>query len=283
MSVVTQGSQDMPTHSGIESGPIRVVVFGGGPVLERGIKQFICRLSEHPDIQFLGAFCQSATQSFPAVIFDLWRRRRFLALPVLVIQVASALSRFLMQPRAEMELKRKLARLSDRVHFVADIHAEMVLELIRSLEPDLGLIYGSPILKPKIFEIPRLGTLGIHHGKVPEYRGKKTTFWAILNKEKTVGVTIQKVNAGLDTGSIVKEGEVIVGNHSHRIVWNELEKLGLNLYIQAIIEVKEGGAIYRSQVGKKGKLYKDPKLRDILAFSRMRLKRFLTSSVRSVF
>ena len=259
-------------------GPIRVVMFGGGPVLERGAKQFICRLEEHQEIEFLGAFCQSEAQTFWAVVKDLWRRRRLLAVPLLLVQIGSGIGRFLFQPRAEIELNRKMARLSDRIHFIPNIHAEEVLEDVRSLKPDLGLIYGSPILKPELFEIPILGTLGIHHGKVPEYRGKKTTFWAIYNGEETAGVTIQKINAGLDTGQIVKEGTVPIGRRSQRAVWRELEALGLDLYIQAILEVKGGTDSYRPQLGKKGKLYRDPKWGHLLAFWRRQLIRRLRRS-----
>jgi folate-dependent phosphoribosylglycinamide formyltransferase PurN len=250
----------------IHDRPIRVVVFGGGPVLEHGIKQFLCRLEEHPDIEFLGAFCQSDAQTFRAVLQDLWRRRRFLALPVLFVQLVSAARRFLTQPRTNIALSRKLARLSDRIYFVPEIHADTILERVRSLAPDLGLIYGSPILKPKLFEIPRFGTLGIHHGKVPEYRGKKTTFWAMYNGEEAAGVTIQKINVGLDTGEVVKAGEVSVAGRSYRAVWQELEQLGLALYAQAIVEVKRGEAVFRPQKGKKGTLYRDPRAGDILRF-----------------
>jgi folate-dependent phosphoribosylglycinamide formyltransferase PurN len=246
--------------------PIRVVLFGGGPVLERGVKQFICRLDEHPEIEFLGGFCQSEAQSFWAVVKDLWQRRRLLALPLLLVQMASRIGRFLVQPQTEIAVNRKMARLADRIHFVPDIHAEEVLAQVRALAPDLGLIYGSPILKPILFEIPACGTLGIHHGKLPEYRGKKTTFWAMFNGEKTAGVTIQKVNAGLDTGESVKQGEVPIGCRSLRAVWKNLEALGLDLYIQAIIEVKQGTVSYQPQVGRKGKLYRDPKLGEILTF-----------------
>jgi len=244
---------------------IRVVLFGGGPALERGVKQFICRLEEHPEIEFLGGFCQSEAQTFWAVVKDLWQRRRFLAGPLLLLQIGSGISRFLSQPRAEIELNRKLARLSKRIYFVPDLHAENVLEAVRSLTPDLGLIYGSPILRPKLFEIPPLGTLGIHHGKVPEYRGKKTTFWAMYNGEETAWVTIQKVNVGLDTGEIVKQGAVPIGRRSLPVVWNELEALGLDLYLEAIVEVKRGIASYQPQLGRKGKLYRDPKFDDILS------------------
>jgi methionyl-tRNA formyltransferase len=163
---------------------------------------------------------------------------------------------------------------------VPDIHAGDVLERVRSLAPDLGLIYGSPILKSVLFEIPTFGTLGIHHGQVPEYRGKKTTFWAMFNGEKTAGVTIQKVNAGLDTGQIVKQGVVPIGCHSQRAVWHELEALGLNLYIQAIIEVKQGTASYQPPLGQKGKLYRDPQLADIATLWWRQLKKCMLRSFR---
>ena len=258
---------------------IRVAVFGSGPVLERGVKQFICRLDDHPEIEFVGCFCQSKAQSLWTVVGDLWQRRRLLALPLLLVQMLNILGRFLFQPRNEVALNRKMARLADRIHFVTNIHAEEVLTQVGALAPDLGLIYGSPILKPILFEIPALGTLGIHHGKLPEYRGKKTTFWAMFNGEKTAGVAIQKVNAGLDTGEIVKQGEVAIGRRSLRAVWNELESLGLDLYIQAIVEAKHGPASYQPQAGRKGKLYRDPKFGNILTFGwrqfKWRLSRFL--------
>jgi folate-dependent phosphoribosylglycinamide formyltransferase PurN len=255
--------------------PIQVVLFGGGPVLEQGARQFICQLESHPEIAFLAAFCQSGGQTFRVAAQDLWRRRRFLALPLLLLQATSRIGRYVSRPRVEWQLHRTIGRLSDRIRYVPDIHAEKVLESVRSLKPDLGLIYGSPILKPELFEIPALGTLGIHHGKVPEYRGKKTTFWAMYHREETAGVTIQKINAGLDTGQIVKEGSVPIGRRSQRAVWNELVALGFALYLEAILEVKAGTATYRPQEGRKGKLYGDPKPGDILRFWQLQFGRWL--------
>jgi methionyl-tRNA formyltransferase len=97
-----------------------------------------------------------------------------------------------------------------------------------------------------------LGTLGIHHGKVPEYRGNKTTFWAMYNGEPVAGVTIQKVNKGLDTGSIVKTGQVNAYRRGYPSVVRELEALGLDLYIQAILDVKHGVAEFKPQTGNQG-------------------------------
>ena len=255
--------------------PIRVVVFCGGPTLDAAVQQFIRRLETEPEIEFLGAFCQSPGQSFKAVVLDLWQRRGVLAGPLLGVQAMTAIARFLMHPRAAIAQRREGVRLASRVQFVPDIHAQDVLEQMQDLSPDLGLIYGAPILKPALFALPTFGTLGIHHGKVPEYRGKKTTFWAMFNGEKTVGVTIQRVNAGLDTGDVVKAGEVPVDRRSLRTVWQELEALGFDLYLQAILDVKRGAAHYRPQIGKKGPLYRDPSLSDMLKFHCRQLKRHL--------
>jgi methionyl-tRNA formyltransferase len=262
----------------MEKQRIRVVVFGGGPVIEYGIKKFITLLEDHPEMDFLCAICQSKHQTLVAVIRDLWKRRKLLAVPLLILSVLKWTRRYLIRPVDEYRLNRKLSQLAERIYFVPDIHAADVLTRVQSLSPDLGLIYGAPILKPELFEIPRMGTLGIHHGKVPEYRGKKTTFWAMYNGETYVGATIQKINAGLDTGEIVKHGEVPVGRHTYGSVWRQLESLSFNLYIQAILEVKNGTAVYRPQLGKKGRLYKDPQPNEIAIFWWRQLKRILNFS-----
>ena len=258
--------------------PIRVVMFGSGPRLTHDARKFLCRLEDHPEIDLLGAFCQAEAQSLGAIFKDLLRRRGLLAIPLFLNWIVEEIGRFLRHPRTETELRKKSALISERIHFVKDIHAQEVLDQVGSLELDLGLIYGSPILKPKLFEIPELGTLGIHHGKVPAYRGNKTTFWAMYNGEKAAGVTIQKINAGLDTGGIVKEGEVPIGRRNYQVVWRELEALGLDLYIQAILEVKNGQGTFQPQSGPKGKLYRNPKLRDLLTFWARQAKRRLRNS-----
>jgi methionyl-tRNA formyltransferase len=84
--------------------------------------------------------------------------------------------------------------------------------------------------------------------------------------EPVAGVTIQKVTAGLDTGQIVGSGEVSIGRRSYGAVMREVLALGLDLYIEAILQVRDGTAVYRPQTGPKGKLYRDPRPADIVRF-----------------
>jgi glycosyltransferase involved in cell wall biosynthesis len=255
--------------------PLGVVVFGGGPVLTHDAKRFLSRLEAHPEIAVLGAFCQAEGSSRRDVFRDLKKRRGILALPLFLAWAWGILACWLRHPLAERELRRSLRQLGERLHFVPDIHAPEVLSRVEALEPDLGLVYGSPILRPELFELPRLGTLGIHHGKLPDYRGNKTPFWAIWNGELTAGVTIQRINAGLDTGEIVEEGSVGIGRRTLGAVWRDLENLGLDLYLRAILRVKAGQATYRPQTGPKSKLYRNPELGDLLRFRWMRIRQRL--------
>jgi len=254
-----------------EARPIRVVMFGGGPVLDPDVRRFLCRIDAHPGIELAGAFCQSAAQGTGAVLADLWRRRGILALPVLLVGLTGATLRLLRHPGRALELRRGMRRLAPRLRFVPDIHAPEVLREVAALEPELGLVYGSPILKPELYEIPRRGSLGIHHGKMPHYRGKKTTFWAMANGEATAGVTIQKIGRGLDTGCIVQQGEVPARGRSYGRVWRDVEQLGLDLYVRAILEFRDGTERLRAAEGVKGRLYRDPGPRDIAAFYWRRL------------
>lgn len=256
-------------------GPFRVVVFSSGPVMTHDARRFVCRLDDEPEIELAGVFCQAESTSVAGVLRDLVRRRGVLAAPLFALWAGSGALRWARSPRAEARMRRHLARLADRIHVVPDIHAEAVVRQVEAARADLGLIYGSPILREELFGLPRLGTLGIHHGKVPAYRGNKTTFWAMYNGERTAGVTIQKIEAGLDTGRIVREGEVVIGDRSRGAVWRDLERLGLDLYVRAILDVKNGTAEFRPQEGQKGKLYRNPKLGDLLRFHAARLKRRL--------
>ena len=268
----------MPEEQADLGRPIRVVLFCGGPTLDRAVVRFVARLELEPEIDFVGGLCQTDGQTLTAVIRDRLERRGALGLGLLLVEALRAMSRFVAHPRAEMAMWSSRARITRRIQDVPDIHAEPALERVRALDPDLGLIYGGPILKPRLFQIPRLGTLGIHHGKMPQYRGKKTTFWAMYNGDETAGVTIQLVNAGVDTGQIIQRGEVLIGRKSMGTVRRELEELGFALYLQAILDLKRGTARLVPESGPKGKLYKDPKLGDFVRFWWRQLRRRYVAS-----
>src|SRR2546430_12171699 len=84
-----------------------------------------------------------------------------------------------------------------------DLHSAVVLEQVRAWQPDLGLSIGAPILRQALFRIPRLGTLNLHLGHVPEYRGAPPGFWELYTGARSIGATVHWVDEGLDTGPVV--------------------------------------------------------------------------------
>ncbi len=78
------------------------------------------------------------------------------------------------------------------------------LATMKALAPDLALsISYDRILRRPLLELPRLGCLNIHAGRLPEYRGRNVINWAILNGETEIGVTAHMMDEGIDTGDIL--------------------------------------------------------------------------------
>jgi len=78
------------------------------------------------------------------------------------------------------------------------------VDALRALQPDLMVVaaYGQ-ILPQSLLDVPRHGCLNIHGSLLPKYRGAAPIQWAMLNGETETGVTIMKMDAGLDTGDMV--------------------------------------------------------------------------------
>ena len=252
--------------SATESARTRVVLFGGA-YLQPGAQRFLVLIAEHPEMELVGGFCEGPGQGWRYRLGNLWRRRGLFALPVLFLEGFDWLRRFLRKPVEGLRFESRLRRAMRKVQTIPDIHAPDVLARVRALAPDVGVIYGAPVLRPELFEIPRLGTLGIHHGRVPDYRGKKTTFWEIYNGERVAGVTIQRVNKGIDTGEIVKRGEVEIRNRGYTAVERDTEALGLSLFAQAILDVYHGRATLTPQGPRPAgiRLYRQPGPKDLLS------------------
>lgn len=259
----------------VGTGPLRVVVFTGGAVLEDACIELVARIEAHPDLALTGVFCEARATGLRGVVADLWRRRGVLA-PLLLLQRAfRRAGQLLLAPRRALRRHRTLRQLAAFMHTAPDLHDPAVLAQVRALAPDVGAVYGGPILRPDLFGIPSRGTIGIHHGRLPDYRGKKTTFWAMYHGEDTVGVAIQRIGSGLDRGDILRDGLLRVGRRPLPVVTRALERLGLDLYLEALLSIRNGTAVYRPQPAGKRPLYRDPGVADIARFWLRYLRRLL--------
>lgn len=72
--------------------------------------------------------------------------------------------------------------------------------------PDLLVLYGfNWILPPAVFGVPRFGAINVHPSLLPRYRGPAPVHWAIRNGDPEIGVTVHRLDAGVDTGPILAQ------------------------------------------------------------------------------
>lgn len=86
------------------------------------------------------------------------------------------------------------------------------VEELAALQPDAMAVVGyGQIIPQAILDIPPLGILNVHASLLPRYRGAAPIQWAIACGETVTGVTIMRIDAGLDTGDILLQESTEIG------------------------------------------------------------------------
>ncbi len=141
----------------------------------------------------------------------------------------------------------------------ADLHAPESLEYVRALRADLGLVYGTRILKPALFEVPREGSINVHQRKVPDYRGGGPIgLWELLDGQTEIGVTVHRVAERVDEGAVVRATAVAVEPYDTlRSLALKADVVGVDLLARAVADFARGAAEERPQQGP-GRTFRNP-------------------------
>lgn len=118
---------------------------------------------------------------------------------------------------------------------------EFVVEF-RSLKPDVAVVmaYGQ-ILPKALLEIPPHGCVNIHTSILPKYRGAAPIQWAILNGDAETGVTLMKMDEGMDTGPIIAiERTPIAEDDNAQTVHDRLGEMGAWLLVEKLPAYLDG-------------------------------------------
>jgi methionyl-tRNA formyltransferase len=116
------------------------------------------------------------------------------------------------------------------------VRDEPFIAELRSLQPDLVIVvaYGQ-ILPPAILDLPRHGCLNVHASLLPKYRGAAPIQWAIASGDTETGVTLMKMDVGLDTGPIVSQRHTaILPADDSATLHGRLARLGAELLVQTM-------------------------------------------------
>ena len=123
------------------------------------------------------------------------------------------------------------------------------VEDLKKLNPDLMVTCAfGQILSQEILDIPRLGVVNIHASLLPAYRGASPIHYAILNGEKTTGVTVMKTDIGIDTGDMILQREINISNsETCGELFERLSVLGANCILEALPLIENEKAVYIKQ------------------------------------
>lgn len=98
----------------------------------------------------------------------------------------------------------------NKITAVASVNSETTIELLKTLQPDIVIVNGTRIISKKVLSAINCNFINIHAGITPKYRGVHGTYWALVNNDlKNSGVTVHIVDAGIDTGTIINQSNVI--------------------------------------------------------------------------
>lgn len=126
---------------------------------------------------------------------------------------------------------------------------EGFIEQMRQLKPDIILVAAFGQILPKaILDIPSYGCLNVHASLLPKYRGAAPIQQVIIDGEEKTGVTIMKMDVGLDTGDMILKEEVIIeATETAGSLHDKLAMVGTTSLIKALKQIEDGVAVYEKQ------------------------------------
>ena len=136
--------------------------------------------------------------------------------------------------------------LSERFDFpviiLDNINSPESVARLKEFNSDLFILCGyNKIIKKQVIEIPTLGTINLHGGKLPEYRGAAPLNWQIINGETSGGCSIIFVDEGIDTGDIIaQEIYPIADEDTHASVLEKTLQIFPRLLVDVLDQIKSG-------------------------------------------
>jgi methionyl-tRNA formyltransferase len=139
-------------------------------------------------------------------------------------------------------VKRRALELGLTVHQPASFKTAAAVEMLRAAQVDVLIVvaYGL-ILPPAVLEIPSLGCLNIHASLLPRWRGAAPIQRALLAGDPVTGVTIMRMEAGLDTGPMLLSRSIGIDAHDNaKSLHDKLAVIGAQLMVESLQALRSG-------------------------------------------
>ena len=116
---------------------------------------------------------------------------------------------------------------------------EFIAEL-KSLNADLQIVVAFRMLPEVVWNMPSMGTVNLHGSLLPQYRGAAPINWAIINGEKKTGVTTFRLKHEIDTGDILIQKPIEIGDtETAGELYDRMKEIGAQLLLQTINNLAE--------------------------------------------
>ncbi|MDC0280976.1 formyltransferase family protein, partial [Akkermansiaceae bacterium] len=142
------------------------------------------------------------------------------------------------------------------------------LDIISAFKPGLIIsILGNEIFKSKILNLPTYGCINLHSSLLPYFKGVMPSFWVLLKKEKYTGVSVFKMDEGIDSGPIISQEKIeIKKTTTQKDLIIETKKIGIELIIASVEKINSGKIDYINNPIDKGSYFSFPKKSDVNKF-----------------
>lgn len=156
------------------------------------------------------------------------------------------------------DVKQKAIALGLPVFQPERVRNPEVLEEIKQLNPDVMVVLAFGQLLPKeLLEIPKYGCINVHTSLLPAYRGAAPIQWAVIDGLEKTGVTTMQMDAGLDTGDIIMQEEVVLDKkETGGSLTDKLAIIGADLLVRTLEALENGTATWTKQDDAKTKYAK---------------------------
>tara|TARA_B100001057_G_C22791978_1_gene927968 strand:- start:242 stop:1006 length:765 start_codon:yes stop_codon:yes gene_type:complete len=149
------------------------------------------------------------------------------------------------------------------------------LSKIESYKPDLLLsILGNQIFKSQLINLAPKGCINLHTSLLPKYRGLMPSFWVMKNNEIKTGVSVFFVDEGIDSGPIIVQKEVEIGNRTQEELINYTKKIGMQAIAKSIDLIQKNEVNFIKNDNLKKSYFTFPTKEDVLEFKKIGKKFF---------
>ena len=123
------------------------------------------------------------------------------------------------------------------------------VEILKELHPEaIVVIAFGQILSKAILDIPPYGCVNIHASLLPKYRGAAPIQWAVIDGEEESGVTIMRMDEGLDTGDMISKAVVpLDAEETGGSLFDKLSQTGAKLLVETLPSLEDGTAVFEKQ------------------------------------